>query len=198
MADLPTPSQITELAGLLAPGMIILGVLSRFSSTRTTDLKDKVVAYGVASVAYTAAVSPLFHVDQGMPLPAWAWSSLQFFVIPLAVGLGAAYVWERDWLYKAAERIGLRLAHHTPTAWDHAFRNMRQGSYVIVKLHDGTQFAGLMGRQSFASTNPEERDLLIEQVWRIPDDGPWERVEPLRSALICGKDIQSVEIFHGA
>jgi hypothetical protein len=195
VADLPTPSLIRDLAGLLAPGMIILGVMSRFASTQTGELKDKIITYGVASVAYTAAVSPLFHASQGVQLPTWLWSLLQFFIVPLGIGIAAAYISQREWLYLIAKKVGLRLAHHTPTAWDYAFRNMVSASYVIVKLHNGSEFAGLMGKQSFASTNPGERDLLIQEVWKIPEGGEWERVEPVRAALICGKDIQSVEIF---
>ena len=197
MAELPTPAEITDLAGLLAPGMVILGILSRFSSTRSVELKDKIIAYGFASTAYITAVSPLFDVGWGLVISAWLWSLLKYFVVPVLIGIGAAYLWQAEWLYRIAEKADLRLAHHTPTAWDHAFRRMRRGTYVLVRLKNGREFAGLMGRRSFASTDPAERDLLIQELWRIPEAGPWQRIEPVRAAILCGKDIQSIEMFGG-
>jgi hypothetical protein len=83
-----------------------------------------------------------------------------------------------------------------PAAWDYAFSRIVQGTYVLVKLRDGTLYAGLMGKQSFASTATEERDLYLEEVWHIPENGPWTRTEPKRSVLLCGRDITWVEIFE--
>lgn len=198
MADLPSAADVTALVSLLAPGLVILGVRSRFTTANTPEIKDKVIAYAIASTAYIAAISPLFHVKGGIDLPSWLWSFLQYFAVPLCIGIAAAYVHQWNWLYRAAKRARLRVTHHMPAAWDYAFERMRKGTYVLVQLSDGTQFAGLMGPESFASSAREERDLLIEQVWKVGKDGKeWTPVTPDRSVLLCGKDIRYVEIFKG-
>ncbi len=198
LADLPSAGDVTALVSLLAPGLVILGVRSRFTTANAPDIKDKVIAYAVASTAYVAAVSPLFHVNGGISLPTWLWSFLQYFLVPLCIGVAAAYIHQWNWMYRLAKCVRLRVTHHMPAAWDYAFERMHKGTYVLVRLTDGTQFAGLMGPESFASSAREERDLLIEQVWKVGKDGKeWTPVTPTRSVLLCGKDIRFIEIFRG-
>jgi hypothetical protein len=199
LPDLPSATDVTALVSLLAPGLVILGVRSRFTTASTPEIKDKVIAYAVASTAYIAAISPLFRVEGGIGLPSWLWSFLQYFAIPLCIGVAAAYVHQWNWLYRAAKRARLRVSHHMPAAWDYAFERMNKGTYVLVRLTDGTQFAGLMGPESFASSAREERDLLIEEVWKVEKGGKaWTPLFPSRSVLLCGKDIRFIEIFRGA
>ncbi len=196
MVDLPNPADVTALVSLLAPGLVILGVRSRFTSATSSEVKDKVLAYAVTSTAYIAAVSPLFNVQDGFKVAPWIWASTQYFLLPLVIGIAAAYIHQWNWLYRVAKRLKLRVSHHMPAAWDYAFERMSSSTYVLVKLTDGTQFAGLMGKRSFASSAEQERDLLIEKVFEVPKDGsPWKPVEPVRAVLLCGKDIKTVEIF---
>lgn len=57
MADLPTAVQITELASLLAPGLIIATIRDRAITGSAPELKDRIFAYGLISTAYFAAVT---------------------------------------------------------------------------------------------------------------------------------------------
>lgn len=192
MAELPSSSEIARLAAVLAPGIVILGIRSRFREGPPVELKDSLVAYAVTSAAYYAVAFPLFHADGGLILWAWLWRLLQFFALPVLIGFGVVAFDQRGWLYKIAKRLNLRLTHHIPAAWDYAFSSLRTGTYVLVKLTDGTQYAGKMGKQSFEA----ERDLYIEEVWSVPEQGSWTIVQPKRSVLLCGKDIRWVEVFE--
>lgn len=196
MPDLPNAKELVELASLLAPGLIILGIRSRFKEGAPADLRDKTFNYGAISVAYLALSFPMFHADTGIYLASWLWQLCLYFAWPCAIGLLVVYADNSKWFYKACKRLGLRPSHHIPAAWDYAFSNMQRGTYVLVRLNDGTEFAGLMGTSSFASSTRDERDLLIQEVWKMPKTGPWERVSPPRSVLLCGKDIQFIELFH--
>ena len=163
MADLPTPAQITSLISLLAPGLIISAVRTRAVTGSLPDFKERLLSYGVVSTAYFAAVTPLFHVPGGIALPRWLWNLLQFFMVPVSIGIATAYAYQHHLIYRVAGRIGLHLAHHLPASWDYAFEQRRDDSFLIVTLKDGTQVAGLWGRGSFASSSREERDLLISR-----------------------------------
>lgn len=196
MADLPSATELANLAAVLAPGIIILGIRSRFKEGPPTELKDSLVSYAVTSTAYYAAAFPVFHADNGVELWDWLWRLLQYFLIPGVVALGVVALEQGGWLYKAAKKLGFKLTHHIPAAWDYAFSGLRTGTYVLVKLTDGTQYAGKMGKQSFASSASAERDLYIEEVWSVRDQGSWALVQPKRSVLLCGKDIRWVEIFE--
>lgn len=183
---------------LLAPGLVILSIRARFKEGAVPALKDRLVSYAVASIAYYAAVAPLFYFKSGITLPSWLWASLHYFLVPCATASVIVVFDQREWFYRIADYFGLRLAHHIPAAWDYAFSKLNRGTFVWIKLNNGTEYAGKMGRHSFASSSTSERDLYLEEVWQINGDGePWTRLEPPRSVLLCGKDIQRVEIFGG-
>ncbi|MFL6843537.1 MAG: DUF6338 family protein [Allosphingosinicella sp.] len=196
MPEIPSASQISGLAALLAPGVVILGIRSRFKDGPPQDLKDALVAYGIASTAYYAVAHPIFHTKGGINLATWLWQLLQYFIVPSAVGIAIVLLDKSDLFYKISSTLGLKPTHHIPAAWDYAFSRIVKGTYVLVRLKDGTLYAGLMGKQSFASSAFAERDLYIEEVWSVPTNTPWKVVEPRRSVLLCGNDIRWVEIFR--
>lgn len=195
MADIPTAKEITDLISLLAPGLIIVSIRSRAITGSAPEFKDRLVAYGLISVGYYAAVAPLFHIHHGLALPAWLWSFLQYFAVPLLVGIGSAYAHQHRLTYRVAELARLHLAHHLPAAWDYTFQSLPAGTFILVRLTDGTEVPGRMGKNSFASSSREERDLLIEELWEIDSSGAWAPSNPPRNVLLCGKDIRTTEIF---
>lgn len=195
MADLPTAMEITSLASLLAPGLIISTIRNRAITGSTPDIKERIVSYGVISVGYFAAVSPLFHVRDGVRLPVWFWMFLQYFGVPVCAGIVLAYLYQWRWSYRLAARFGLKLAHHIPAAWDYLFESIPAGTFILVKLTDGTEIPGRMGPDAFASSSKEERDLLIDELYEIDSQGAWNPVNPPRHILLCGKDIRHIEVY---
>lgn len=53
--------------------------------------------------------------------------------------------------------------HPIGTAWDFQFIRGEK-AWMLVTLKNGTQWGGFYGPKSFASSELEERDLLIEKV----------------------------------
>lgn len=183
---------------LLAPGLIILGIRTRFKEGAVPDLKDRAVAYAFVSTAYYAVAGPLFHFQGGFALSPWLWSWGHYVFVPIVIALTIVVFDQKEWFYRIANHFGLRLAHHIPAAWDYAFSKLNEGTFVWVKLNSGTEYAGKMGARSFASSSTAERDLYLEEVWQINEgDQPWTPMKPTRGVLLCGKDIQRIEIFGG-
>ncbi len=196
MAELPTASEIASIAGLLAPGLIIATIRTRAITGSVPDLKDRIVSYGIISTAYFAAVTPLFHIGGAPPIPFWAASIAQNFLIPIIVGIALAYIHQWAWAYRLADRCGLKLAHHLPAAWDYVFESLLENTFVLVTLNDGTQVAGRMAKDSFAASSNEERDLFVQELWEVGDENSeWKQADPPRGVLLCGKNITSVEFY---
>lgn len=196
MPDIPTVSEITKLTGLLAPGIVILWVRSRFRDTTPPKLADKMTSYAVVSIAYSAASYPLFHAEGWVELPVWLWQLLLYFLVPLLVGAVLVFFDQSERFYALTKRAGLRPVHHTPTAWDYTFRR-REPSFALVHLTDGSQIAGAWIDDSFASSTSGDRDVYLAQMFKVEDDGKWTEVVPPRSILICGGSIQMVEFIKG-
>jgi hypothetical protein len=193
---LPEPSNIRELISLLAPGFILLWMRSRVFAGPTPSIQERLISYALASGGYFAAVSPLFFVSSGQPLPSWLWNLLHYFGVPLVIGVLIAHAEQWGWQYKVADWLGLKFSHHIPAAWDFTFSRVNASTFVLVTMGDGSQIAGLMSDASFASSSRDERDLLLEEVFVVTEKGPWKPAEPSRSILICGKDIRVIEIFR--
>ena len=159
MAELPTPIQVVDLVSLLAPGLIISAIRVRAVTVAVPDFKERLLSYGLISVGYFAAITPLFHVKSGAALAPWLWSFLQYFLIPCIIGIALAYAYQGELSYRIAGWAKLHLAHHLPAAWDYVFEKLPAGTFVLVTLDDGTQIAGRMNARSFAASSREERDL---------------------------------------
>ena len=80
-----------------------------------------------------------------------------------------------------------------PTGWDWIFSRTEE-CYVIVTLKDGTEVAGYFGTNSMASSDPDRRDIYLEKVYKIPEDGGiWEIVDGSLGIHIDGSEIALVE-----
>lgn len=129
----------------------------------------------------------------GPELRAVLWA-LVILVLPAAFGLISGAWTKKEWLKRLYGIFGLNPIHHVPTSWDYAF-SRSPGQFVLVVLKDGTQYGGWWASRSFASSVAEERDLLIEQVYRVPEgDGEWVAVG--RSVLIAAGEIRTVEFIN--
>jgi Family of unknown function (DUF6338) len=195
VSSLPPINEIKELVALFAPGMIILWPMTRVRVGPLPEFRERVVAFAVASTAYFSAVSPLFYVDGGVRLPSWAWAILHYFAAPLLIGWAVAFVMQKGWDYRVAKLLKLEFFHHIPAAWDFKFSNVKENTYVLATLKDGSRVGGVMSGDSFASSSKEERDLLIGEVWEVDNENVWKRADPLRSALLVGNEIHYIEFF---
>ena len=92
-------------------------------------------------------------------------------------------------------RYGVFTVHPVPTAWDYVFSHLT-GSWVLVTLADGSTVAGVFSARSFASSEAAERDLFLEQLYKIEDDGPWQPVPMNRGVWIRGDAIRAIEFLE--
>ena len=197
MGLLPNMTELAGIAAALAPGMIILGVRSRAIVGIAVDYKDRLLAYAFFSAAYYAGMAPFFHVATAHQMQPGLWGFLFYFLMPLVIGILAAFEVQGEWIDRLATKCRLNLTNQTELAWDRAFSKWVAGQYILVTLEDGTGIAGRIDRESFASSSKNQRDLLIGEVWKTNLKGGWTEVLPQRSILILSKDIRSVEFFKG-
>lgn len=54
--------------------------------------------------------------------------------------------------------------------------------WILVTFKDSTRVAGYCGRESFISSDPSERDIYIERVYDVDDNGTWIPIDPKRHA----------------
>jgi uncharacterized protein DUF6338 len=181
----------------IVPGVIIAFVRTQLLTGRLRTHADNILSYLVLSLVYYGLTLPLIEPVLAMQGPlVWrglAWIALTI-VGPAALGLLLGVAAQKEWGKWFADRLQLRLIHYSPTAWDWRFSRIPAGGiFIMVTLSDGKKVAGLL---RFASSDPAERDLYIEEEVDIAEDGKWTRRPERVGILILAKEIKYVELWE--
>nr|WP_029926232.1 DUF6338 family protein [Ochrobactrum sp. UNC390CL2Tsu3S39] len=177
----------------LVPGYVISSCRSHFITGQKLDGHDYLVRL--------LTLSALNFLLSGWTIYlaiAWEWSpELRVFLWVLVLGICPAIIGiisglssKAGWLRNVYGWMGFSPVHVVPTSWEYQFSSLIE-AWVLVVLKDGTTFAGYWGGKSFASSRSDERDLLIERVYEVPETGPWTATN--KSVLISGGEIRTIE-----
>ena len=183
----------------LVPGFILQWTLSAFVSQRKEDAQLLLLRYLTLSCAnyglWSGVVFLIFLTD--LPKNNPVLSAVAFFLIvfvsPVVIGLALGKSNQNDTIRRLLSKVGFRPIHVVPVGWDYKFSHIREAAWIIVTLTDNSQIAGFWGERSFASSEAEERDLYIEEVWIISEDGDWKPQDRSEGVLICSAQIKYIE-----
>jgi uncharacterized protein DUF6338 len=190
------PETLSAFLLFAVPGVVALYVRAQFLTGRLPPLAEGLVAYITFSLIYHAVAYPVAY-----PLYAAAinspWSRAGWFVLlflgPALLGAVLGLDVRRGWTKRLLRRAGIQTVHPVECAWDWHFGRCREG-WVLAVLKDGTRWAGYLGLNSFISSNPAERDIFIERVYEVQEDGKsWEALSS--SVWIAQGELQSIEFW---
>lgn len=183
-----------------------------YSRLRADAGKTRGLSNGQASIASTALdslalscvvyalASPLLYIGYlyRWPVTRPVLFSILAVVILLVVpcALGALYIrfaksgraaWLRDFL---------GFPNPDPTAWDYLFRKQR-AYWVWLTFKSGKVMAGLFGPNSFASSFPNKRDIYVEKLLRLDENGNVvELLDGSAGALVMMEDLERIQFFE--
>lgn len=186
----------------IVPGFIIDSTISMLIP-RTTD-KQHVALLRFLSLSclnyglYSWLVYLVLHL-QFFTNSVWWTATAWFFIIflsPAIFGLIVGQFQEKEITRKILQGLGFRPIHNIPTAWDYKFSKTSSATWVIVTLSDGSTVAGRYGSKSFASSQFGERDLYLEKVYKIVEDGAWEEADRANGILLKETAIQHIEFLN--
>ena len=197
MPDMKDWANVYLVIGFIVPGLITFFIRSQFIVVRRQTHTDNLLSYVTLTSIYYAVLLPSFPYL--FTLIGWSLFFAWFGVIIIgpalfgaALGLAAYY----ELFRKSLRKFKINPIHAVPSSWDWIFGSVRHDSvWIIVTLTDGTKLSGVWGGKSFASTDPGERDIYIERLWDVADDGVWSRRDRDQGALIVAKEIRYVEFF---
>ena len=96
------------------------------------------------------------------------------------------------WIRSLLVKLRLNPVHPTPSAWDWTFEDLGE-QFILVALRDGTYIGGLVGADSFVSSDPTERDIYIQQIYNIDDSDNWKPMD--HGILIAAGEISTIEFW---
>jgi len=185
----------------LVPGFIWESVLSLFLRRRD-DRADRAWVRFLTLSAFNYALWSwliyLLFVRAGVLAEPWMAALAWFFMLlvsPVTLGVATGLLSQRAVVRRLLARYGVYTVHPVPTAWDYVFSHST-GSWVLVTLTDGSTVAGVFSARSFASSDAAERDLFLERLYKVEDDGPWQPVPMNRGVWIQGEAIRAIEFLE--
>lgn len=177
----------------IVPGYIISSFRAHFITGHRLDGADYFVCLlTLSAVNFTLSGWTIYLAlawEAGPVVRALLWLFV-LAVSPALIGFISGLGSKAGYIRYLYGSLGLSPLHIVPTSWEYQFSTLQE-AWVYVVLKDGTTFAGYWGGKSFASSRPEEHDLLIEQVFEVPEDGPW--TSTAKSVLIASGEIRTVE-----
>ena len=196
MEGLLKPETLALFLMFAVPGIIALYIRAQFLTGRLPAIAEGSIAYVILSLVYQGIVYPFarpLYASTDYNIWYWiGWFSI-LFVAPSILGLLLGLNIRKGWLKRLVNKLGFSTIHPIHSAWDWHFSKCEE-CWVIVVLKDGTKWYGWMGINSFMSSDSSERDIFIEEVYQMNEEGsPWG---PRNSKVwIAQGEIQSLEFL---
>jgi hypothetical protein len=192
-------SDLYFVLAVFVPGFVYNGVLRQFVPLRETTLKEALVLQLLTATAFNYALcSPLIYLLFSRPAllgttgRAAAWFVI-IFVSPILLAILRAVILQHAALGWLSRLLRLKPISPIPTGWDWVFGRTNP-CFVLITLTDGTEIAGYFGQNSMASSDPDRKDIYIETLYTVPDDGgPWVMVEGRLGMHVDGHQIAFIE-----
>ena len=186
-------------AALVTPGYVILFMLSRFTTGRPAFPASLAVSsvYYVVVWAFLGWGSAL-DVAQRIRSLSIDWSAVGIVVaLPIAIGIIVGLGIQKEWLYWLLRKVRLEPVHGIPSAWDWKFMRAEQ-QWITVHLKDNTEIVAEYNTDCFVSTDPNERDLYLSNVYEWVE-GKEEPVQDERidGLLLKADSIDRIEFYEG-
>jgi Family of unknown function (DUF6338) len=91
--------------------------------------------------------------------------------------------------------VAKHFIHPIRKPWDYVF-GKRDSFWIIVHLQNGQKVGGRFDTESFASSDPADEQIYLEEVWVLDAEGRFlSQVERSRGILIMKNEIRAVEFF---
>ncbi|XWW51853.1 DUF6338 family protein [Planococcus sp. 11815] len=186
----------------VVPGFIIDSVIRRFIPVKNSAIESSYLRFLLFSCyhygVYAIPIYYLFINDfyESHPLLTISLFLFIMFGSPLMVGSLLVFIRSKRYHETFFEKIKVKPIKSIPIAWDYFF-NKTESTFVIIYFKDGTIINGKFGSSSYASSLPSERDLYLESICEVDDEGNWEIKRGSNGVLIKSEEIKAIEFLKG-
>jgi hypothetical protein len=197
VTDVKSIEQLSLVLGYVVPGLIILYIRAQFLTGRIGPHKDALLSYFALSVIYLTVMNATVLLATGNPdpLPAQTPYWLPIFLAGAVVfGILAGLNSSLGATQRLLQFCGLHLPYALESAWDWRFSRLPP-SLMIITLKDGSRIYAWCGARSFiGGSDPSGRDLYLEQVYDVDEQGNWTMKTPGKGIYIAGGELRTIEL----
>ncbi len=180
----------------LLPGYVIISIVNAFNpQSRFNESKYflKCLLYSFVNLGVWGWVYSVV-LNKTVPETSLQWLLLAFVTLVGSALLGffIGLIKQKMHLSRLLNHLRILTIHPTQSAWDYLF-SKQESYYVIVTMKDDKIVRGWFSDKSFASSDPDNHDLYIEQCY---GDG-WSEDPQSRGIYIPGDQIKYIEFKEG-
>ncbi len=183
-------STLILFLGFFVPGFLMIRVYDLLVPTERRDFSKSVFEAVAYSAVNYVALSPLLYWMEAAARPPFlrGLAALVVFILaPIGWPILLFAVRKTRWFVK-------RFSHPILRPWDYYFSKC-EPCWVVVHLKD-RKIGGYFGADSFASSDPAEPQLYLEQGWALDDECRFShKIQQSRGVILFAKDIVAVEFF---
>ena len=193
---------LTFVSLFLIPGFIAYQNAYNITPTKAYEENSKFIVclmYGI--INYIVFFKPINYIYSYVSninniINEWGLFILHSFTAIL-LGIIIGICTKNNYIRLLLSKIGIQTEHPTPTSWEFLFSNISRYCWVIVTLKDKTEIKGYYGTSSFASSDLNNKDIYIEQIYTMNEEtGMWETEPKKKGIWINGDEIAYIEILE--
>lgn len=185
----------------IIPGLIAVDITEKVIPKRKKDYNFKLLDFFIYSfINIILWAIPIYSIYANFEcwkehyVLLWLAIIIITIVSPFTISLIIICINKYDCIRKICDYFSINLIEPEPSAWDYKFSKM-EAEWVIVTLIDDTIIAGFFGGLSCASSNESERDIYINEVYKIDYDNNWKIQTDTDGILIKAENIKYIEFF---
>lgn len=192
---------IISAIAFLIPGFIITNIIRRVIPKVDKDYKTSVLEnfiYSFLNIFLWAI--PIYKIYINIEwwnkkiLLLWLVCLLIIFLSPIIIATVIIIFYQKEMFRRLCQYFNVSSIDTEPSAWDFKFKQI-ENEWVIITLKDETTIGGYIGVNSFISSNYKERDLYIDEQYKISKNGEWKKVNRTDGIWIKNDEIKYIEFL---
>lgn len=90
-------------------------------------------------------------------------------------------------------RFRVQMVHPIPNAWEYKFSKIEEPRWLIITLGSGKCIYGYYGIKSLASSDMNNRDIYLEEIYELDENKNWTKVDRTDGIWINESEIKLIE-----
>lgn len=177
------------------PGFVSLKIWSLFHRRKEAGQQSLIYDGVFFSIINFTLLSPIT-----IPFFVYDWYKIHTFLLVLffiLYFLLAPISWPFLWRFLINKKFFYRFFQLPySTAWDY-FAHQRKTCFMLFHLEDDKMIGGYYGKNSYASTSPDEESIYLEKVYKINPDGTFgDEIQDSFGLVISKDEYKYIEFFY--
>lgn len=195
MSDFLDINSVRFFIVLIFPGLVSMRIYRLLMPARPVDWSNALVEGLFYSIINFALLLPLILFIHKDKFPSE--HPILYYICGVVILLAAPILWPLilTKIFRSKLLTG-RLQIPFPTSWDYFF-DKREPIFVLVHLIDGKMVGGYFGTDSYATSFPNHGDIYLQAVFKVNDDGTFDKpIDDTKGLLITKEQYSYLEIFN--